>query len=117
MFQQYNRGGDGTLSELPRKAIDTGMGFERILALVNGKASMYETDLFTDVIAAQPSVGTTSLLPDNILERRRIIADHARAVTFLIADGVYPSNTDRGYVLRFLIRRAIRNGTAARLSA
>jgi alanyl-tRNA synthetase len=110
VFQQYNRGADGVLSDLPRKAIDTGMGFERILALVNGKASMYETDLFTDVIAAQPSVGTTSLLPDNILERRRIIADHARAVTFLIADGVYPSNTDRGYVLRFLIRRAIRNG-------
>jgi alanyl-tRNA synthetase len=110
VFQQYNRGADGMLSELPRKAIDTGMGFERILALVNGKASMYETDLFTDVIAAQPSVGTTSLMPDNVLERRRIIADHARAVTFLIADGVYPSNTDRGYVLRFLIRRAIRNG-------
>ena len=110
VFQQYNRGADGVLSDLPRKAIDTGMGFERILALVNGKASMYETDLFTDVIAAQPSVGTTSLMPNDILERRNIIADHARAVTFMIADGVYPSNTDRGYVLRFLIRRAIRNG-------
>ncbi len=110
VFQQYNRGADGVLNDLPRKAIDTGMGFERILALVNGKASMYETDLFTDVIAAQPPVGTTSLMPDDQLARRRIIADHARAVTFLIADGVYPSNTDRGYVLRFLIRRAIRNG-------
>jgi alanyl-tRNA synthetase len=110
VFQQYNRGPDGTLSDLPRKAIDTGMGFERILALVNGKASMYETDLFTDLIAAQPGIGTTSLLPDEQLARRNIIADHARAVTFLIADGVYPSNTDRGYVLRFLIRRAIRQG-------
>jgi alanyl-tRNA synthetase len=110
VFQQYNRGADGVLNDLPRKAIDTGMGFERILALVNGKASMYETDLFTDVIAAQPSVGHTSLQPHDILERRNIIADHARAVTFMIADGVYPSNTDRGYVLRFLIRRAIRNG-------
>jgi alanyl-tRNA synthetase len=110
VFQQYNRGADGVLGDLPRKAIDTGMGFERILALVNGKASMYETDLFLDVIAAQPNVGTTSLLPDDQLARRRIIADHARAVTFLIADGVYPSNTDRGYVLRFLIRRAIRQG-------
>jgi alanyl-tRNA synthetase len=110
VFQQYNRGADGSLSELPRKAIDTGMGFERILALVNGKASMYETDLFTDIIAAQPPVGATSLMPNDILERRNIIADHARAVTFMIADGVYPSNTDRGYVLRFLIRRAIRNG-------
>jgi alanyl-tRNA synthetase len=110
VFQQYNRGADGVLRDLPRKAIDTGMGFERILALVNGYASMYETDLFTDVIAAQPSVGTTSLGPAEQLARRRIVADHARAVTFLIADGVYPSNTDRGYVLRFLIRRAIRQG-------
>jgi alanyl-tRNA synthetase len=110
VFQQYNRGANGVLGDLPRKAIDTGMGFERILALVNGKASMYETDLFTDVIAAQPSIGTTSLMPDEQLARRNIIADHARAVTFLIADGVYPSNTDRGYVLRFLIRRAILNG-------
>ena len=110
VFQQYNRGADGSLSDLPRKAIDTGMGFERILALVNGKASMYETDLFTDVIAAQPSIGATSLMPGEQLARRNIIADHARAVTFLIADGVYPSNTDRGYVLRFLIRRAIRQG-------
>jgi alanyl-tRNA synthetase len=110
VFQQYNRGADGALSDLPRKAIDTGMGFERILALVNGKASMYETDLFTDLIAAQPSIGTTTLAPAEQPARRNIIADHARAVTFLIADGVYPSNTDRGYVLRFLIRRAIRQG-------
>ncbi len=110
VFQQYNRAADGTLSDLPRKAIDTGMGFERILALVNGMASMYETDLFTDVIAAQPPVGESSFGPAEQLVRRRIIADHARAVTFLIADGVYPSNNDRGYVLRFLIRRAIRNG-------
>lgn len=110
VFQQYNRSADGTMSELPRKAIDTGMGFERILALVNGKASMYETDLFTDLIDAQPAVGDTPLAASEHLVRRRIIADHARAVTFLIADGVYPSNTDRGYVLRYLIRRAIRNG-------
>ncbi len=71
---------------------------------------MYETDLFTDLIAAQPDVENKGLHPHEQLERRRIIADHARAVTFLISDGVYPSNTDRGYVLRFLIRRAIRNG-------
>ncbi|HEX3551049.1 MAG TPA: alanine--tRNA ligase, partial [Candidatus Elarobacter sp.] len=110
VFQQSNRGADGKLSELPRKAIDTGAGFERMLAVANGKVSMYETDLFTDLIAAQPPVGTTSLTKDEQLVRRRIIADHARAVTFLIADGVYPSNTERGFVLRFLIRRAIRNG-------
>ena len=78
VFQQYNRGADGTLNDLPRKAIDTGMGFERILALVNGHASMFDTDLFTDLIAAQPPVGTTSLGPAEQLVRRRIIADHAR---------------------------------------
>jgi alanyl-tRNA synthetase len=110
VFQQYNRGADGKLTDLPRKAIDTGAGFERMLAVANGKVSMYETDLFTDLIAAQPAVGQTSLTKDDQLVRRRIIADHARAATFLIADGVYPSNTERGFVLRFLIRRAIRNG-------
>ena len=110
VFQQFNRGADGQLNDLPRKGIDTGAGLERMLAVANGKVSMYETDLFTDLIAAQPAVQNTSLHPQEQLERRRIIADHARAVTFLIADGIYPSNTDRGYVLRFLIRRAIRNG-------
>src|ERR1700681_3914701 len=110
VFQQYNRGADGSLTDLPRKAIDTGAGFERMLAVANGKVSMYETDLFTDLIAAQPPAGQTSLSPADQLVRRRIIADHARAATFLIADGVYPSNTERGFVLRFLIRRAIRNG-------
>ena len=110
VFQQYNRDAAGKMEELPRKQIDTGAGLERILAVVNGKASMYETDLFTDLIEAQPEIGQTALSPKAQLERRNIIADHARAVTFLINDGVYPGNTDRGYVLRFLIRRAIRNG-------
>ena len=110
VFQQFNRAADGAIEELPRKQIDTGMGFDRTLALANGKASMYETDLFTDLIDAQPAVGKTALAKSDQLERRNIIADHVRAVTFLINDGVYPSNTDRGYVLRFLIRRAIRNG-------
>jgi alanyl-tRNA synthetase len=110
VFQQYNRASDGELTELKTKNIDTGAGFERMLAVANGFASMYETDLFTDLVKAQPPVGHTTLAPDEQLVRRRIIADHARATTFLIADGVYPSNTDRGYVLRFLLRRAIRNG-------
>ncbi len=110
VFQQYNRAADGTLTELPRKAIDTGAGLERLLAVCNGKASMYETDLFTDLIAAQPAIGKTTLTAPERAVRQRIVADHARAVTFLVNDGVYPSNTDRGYVLRFLIRRAIRNG-------
>jgi alanyl-tRNA synthetase len=110
VFQQYNRGSDGSLTELRTKNIDTGAGFERLLAVANGLASMYETDLFTDLVAAQPDVGHTSLPAREWIVRRRIVADHARAVTFLIADGVYPGNTDRGYVLRFLARRAIRNG-------
>jgi alanyl-tRNA synthetase len=110
VFQQYNRGSDGKLSELPKKSIDTGAGLERMLAVANGKASMYETDLFTDLIAAQPAIGQTTLKPPEQRVRQNIIADHARAVTFLINDGIFPSNTDRGYVLRFLIRRAIRNG-------
>jgi alanyl-tRNA synthetase len=110
VFQQYNRAKDGTLTELQTKNIDTGAGFERMLAVANGKASMYETDLFTDLVAAQPPVGATTLSEAECAVRRNIIADHARAVTFLVADGVLPSNTDRGYVLRFLVRRAIRNG-------
>jgi alanyl-tRNA synthetase len=110
VFQQYNRTSDGTLADLPRKAIDTGAGLERMLAVCNGVASMYQTDLFTDVVAAQPPVGRTALSPQEQTARRNIIADHMRAATFLINDGVYPSNTDRGFVLRFLIRRAIRNG-------
>jgi alanyl-tRNA synthetase len=113
VFQQYNRGADGKLSELPKKSIDTGAGLERMLAVCNGKASMYETDLFEDIIAAlppcHPEVRAERASKDE-RERQNIVADHARAVTFLINDGIYPSNTDRGYVLRFLIRRAIRNG-------
>jgi alanyl-tRNA synthetase len=110
VFQQFNRTAHGVLHDLPVKGIDTGMGLERLLAVANGKASMYETDLFTDLVEAQPATGETSLTDGEQLVRKRIIADHARAVTFLVADGVYPSNTDRGYVLRFLTRRAIRNG-------
>lgn len=110
VFQQYNRSADNKLEELPRKAIDTGAGLERMLAVCNGVASMYQTDLFTDLVAAQPPIGRTSLSPQEQYARRNIIADHMRSAAFLINDGVYPSNTDRGFVLRFLIRRAIRNG-------
>jgi len=110
VFQEFNRTADGKLHDLPRKGIDTGAGLERVLASTNGKFSMYETDLFTDLVAAQPPVGRSSLAAAEQHVRRLIVADHARAVTFLLFDGVYPSNTDRGYVLRFLARRAIRNG-------
>jgi alanyl-tRNA synthetase len=110
VFQEYNRSSDGRLVELPRKAIDTGAGLERMLAVCNGVASMYQTDLFTDLVTAQPPIGRTTLSPQERTARQNIIADHMRAATFLIHDGVYPSNTDRGFVLRFLVRRAIRNG-------
>ncbi len=110
VFQQYNRTTDGRLEELPRKSIDTGAGLERMLAVCNGVASMYQTDLFTDLVAAQPPIGHTTLDPAEQRARQNIIADHIRAATFLIDDAVYPSNTERGFVLRFLIRRAIRNG-------
>ncbi len=75
VFQQYNRGADGSLTELPRKSIDTGAGLERMLAVANGMSSMYETDLFTDIVAAQPPVGQTSLLPGRAA---RAAADHRR---------------------------------------
>jgi len=110
VFQQYNRTAESKLEELPRKAIDTGAGLERMLAVCNGVASMYQTDLFADLVAAQPTIGRTTLSPIEQTARQNIIADHMRAATFLINDGIYPSNTDRGFVLRFLIRRAIRNG-------
>ncbi len=110
VFQQFNRTADGKLHDLPRKGIDTGAGLERTLAAANGTFSMYETDLFADLVAAQPALGRSSLAPAEQQVRRLIVADHARAVTFLVFDGVFPSNTDRGYVLRFLARRAIRNG-------
>jgi len=110
VFQEFNRTPDGKLHVLPRKGIDTGLGLERVLAAANGKYSMYETDLFTDLVAAQPPAGRSSLAAAEQQVRRLIVADHARAATCLLFDGVYPSNTDRGYVLRFLARRAIRNG-------
>lgn len=109
VFQQHYRTADGRLEDLPRTAIDTGAGFERMLAICNGQASMYETDVFTDLVSAQPAAGGSLPLQERAV-RRNVVADHARAATFLINDGIYPSNTERGYVLRFLIRRAVRQG-------
>jgi alanyl-tRNA synthetase len=110
VFQQFDRDQSGALHPLPQRCIDTGMGFERLCMILAGKTSIFETDLYMDVIAALPPDGQTALSPTLRAVNRRIIADHARAATFLVADGVVPSNTDRGYVLRFLIRRAIRCG-------
>jgi alanyl-tRNA synthetase len=112
VFMEFERQGDGSLSPLPAPSIDTGMGLERITALLQGKLSNYDTDLFTPLLDAIGGMvgrrhgGTTD--PADI--SMRVIADHARASTFLIADGVVPSNEWRGYVLRKIMRRAMRHG-------
>ncbi|MBV8172556.1 MAG: alanine--tRNA ligase, partial [Candidatus Eremiobacteraeota bacterium] len=112
VFQQYDRDASGTMHPLPKKCIDTGMGFERLCMVLAGKTSIFDTDLYQTIIAALPRVSNTieKKLGEETHVHQRIIADHARACMFLVADGVTPSNTDRGYVLRFLARRAIRSG-------
>lgn len=102
---EFNRKADGTLESLPAKNIDTGMGLERTLAVINGKKTVYHTDLFENTIEhIKRIVGENSFNEIGA----RIIADHIRTAVHMIADGVKPSNTDRGYILRRLIRRAIR---------
>jgi len=140
VFMQFDRDASGKLNPLPKPSIDTGMGLERITAVLQSVISNYETDLFTPLIkkaatftgvkpqarwqgaAGEPGVPGTLLSRDARLTERmemgdllrkpslRIIADHARAVTFLISDGVLPANDGRGYVLRKILRRAIRHG-------
>jgi alanyl-tRNA synthetase len=110
VFQEFDRDSAGVLHPLPKKCIDTGMGFERLCMVLAGKTSIFDTDLYQDIIAALPGETESTLSTEDRAIHRRIIADHARASVFLIADGVVPSNTDRGYVLRYLTRRAIRSG-------
>ncbi len=111
VFMQFNRAEDGTLTPLPRPSIDTGMGLERVAAVLQGKLNNYDTDLFQPLIAQLEALsGRKYLAKDDDTTAMRVIADHARATTFLVADGVLPSNEGRGYVLRRLMRRAIRYG-------
>ncbi len=107
VFMQYNRDESGTLHPLPKPSVDTGMGLERISAVLQGVHSNYEIDLFQGLIQAAARETRTADLSDNSL---KVIADHIRACAFLIVDGVIPSNEGRGYVLRRVIRRAIRHG-------
>ena len=113
VFMEFDRQTDGTLNPLPAPSIDTGMGLERITAVIQGKLSNYDTDLFTPLLnaigerAGRPYRATLDAPSDVSM---RVVADHMRAMTFLIADGVVPSNEWRGYVLRKIMRRAMRHG-------
>ena len=107
VFMQYNRDSAGTLHPLPKPSVDTGMGLERISAVMQKVHSNYEIDLFQSLVKAAARVTNTTDLNSNSL---KVIADHIRACSFLITDGVIPGNEGRGYVLRRIIRRAIRHG-------
>jgi alanyl-tRNA synthetase len=107
VFMQYDRDQDGKLNPLPRPSVDTGMGLERLAAVVQGVHSNYDIDLFRNLIAQAATVTGTADLQNNSL---KVIADHIRSCAFLVVDGVLPSNEGRGYVLRRIIRRAIRHG-------
>jgi alanyl-tRNA synthetase len=107
VFMQFERSADGKLTPLPKPSVDTGMGLERIAAVMQGVHSNYDIDLFKSLIRAAAELADARDLTSSSL---RVIADHIRACTFLIVDGVLPSNEGRGYVLRRIIRRAIRHG-------
>ena len=112
VFMQYNRDGTGTLHPLPKPSVDTGMGLERIAAVMQQVHSNYEIDLFQELIkaAARECYGDAGNAQDLSNNSLKVIADHIRACSFLIVDGVIPGNEGRGYVLRRIIRRAIRHG-------
>ncbi|MGA3209961.1 MAG: alanine--tRNA ligase [Terriglobales bacterium] len=117
VFMQFDRDAGGTLNPLPKPSIDTGMGLERVASVLQGVISNYETDLFLPLIQRAAELTGTSLEKELNKESHsqsaaslRVIADHARAASFLIGDGVMPANDGRGYVLRKIIRRAIRHG-------
>ncbi len=111
VFMQFNRAAGGALTPLPKPSIDTGLGLERMAAVMQGKSSNFETDLIRPILDAAAGLARKSYKASEADDvSLRVIADHARAATFLIADGVYPSNEWRGYVLRRIMRRAMRHG-------
>jgi len=118
VFMQFNRDASGTLTPLPKPSIDTGMGLERFAAVLQGKQSSFDTDLLRPLIAdIEKRCGQAYGRDEEADVPMRVIADHARAATFLIADGVTPSNEWRGYVLRRIMRRAMRHGRMLGLEA
>jgi alanyl-tRNA synthetase len=117
VFMEFDRDSNGTLNPLPKPSIDTGMGLERIASILQGQISNYDTDLFIPLLAAAARLTGVDLNKELAAEKGsssaaslRVVADHARAVTFLINDGVLPANEGRGYVLRKILRRGIRHG-------
>lgn len=111
VFMQFNRQKDGTMQPLPKPSVDTGMGLERISAIMQGVHGNYETDIFTKLMTQ--AINIIGLPTDTDIQNEpslKVLADHIRSVAFLIADGVIPSNEGRGYVLRRIIRRAVRHG-------
>lgn len=109
VFMQYDRDANGNLTPLPKQNVDTGAGLERWAALLQDKVDNYDTDLFVNLIHATEDIVGVKKTPENT-PSFKVIADHLRAVGFAIADGVIPSNTDRGYVIRRILRRAMRHG-------
>lgn len=112
VFMQFNRDEAGRLSPLPRQNVDTGMGLERITAVLEGKQSVFETDLFAPLVDYVCAAATVKYGEDAVADRAiRVLADHSRAITFLVADGVFAGNEGRGYVLRRVMRRAIQSAS------
>ena len=109
VFMQFDRDANGNLTPLPKQNVDTGSGLERMAAVLQGKTDNYDTDLFVALKRAVSDVTGVRETPDNVTSFK-VITDHLRAVGFAIADGVIPSNTDRGYVIRRILRRAMRHG-------
>jgi alanyl-tRNA synthetase len=117
VFMEFDRDSNGTLNPLPKPSIDTGMGLERVASILQGKISNYDTDLFMPLLSAAARLTGVDLNQELAAEKGsssaaslRVVADHARAVTFLLNDGVLPANEGRGYVLRKILRRGIRHG-------
>ncbi|MDD4817829.1 MAG: alanine--tRNA ligase [Victivallaceae bacterium] len=110
VFMQYDKQPDGTFKPLAQRNVDTGMGLERVTAVLQGKASCYQTEIFAPLFAKLDEIRGLSAAPAVRTSSERIVADHLRAATFIIGDGITPGNVDQGYVLRRLIRRAIREG-------
>jgi alanyl-tRNA synthetase len=109
VFMQFNRDANGNLNPLPKPSVDTGMGLDRMTSVLEGKVSIFDSDIFQPLIKEAAKLANVDLNDDKLRPSLRIVADHSRAATFLISDGVIPSNEGRGYVLRKIIRRALRH--------